>query len=72
MRHEILSFRLTQTLFHSPFNTNQTGTELVFSQLTHATHTAIAKVVDVVDLATAVTQFNQHLDGFKNVFVGKR
>ncbi len=72
VRHEVFGFRLTQTFFYSTFHTNQTGTELVLGQFAHATYATIAKVVDIVDLTTAVTQLNQDLDGFKNVFIGKR
>src|SRR5690606_12837343 len=71
VRHEVFSLCLTQTFFNGAFYTYQSCAELVLGQLAHTTHTAIAQVIDVIDLATAVTQLNQDLDGFKYVFVGQ-
>ncbi len=72
MRHQVIGFSLTQTLFHGAFNTNQTSTELVFGQFTNTTDTAVTQVIDIINHTLAVTQRNQYLDGFKNIFIGKR
>src|SRR5690606_7739676 len=63
---------LAQAFFHSTFDTYEAGTELGLGQFAHAAHTAVTQVIDVVGLATAVTQLDQHLDGVKDVFVGTR
>ena len=71
MRHEWLLLCLTQTLFHSFFDTCQTGAVLVLGQLAHATYAAIAQVIDVIDFAAAIAQINQDLDHGQDVFVGE-
>ncbi len=69
MRHQWLLLGLTQALFNGLFNTGQTGSVLVFGQLTHAAHTTVAQVVDIVHFATAITQVHQDFDNRQNVFV---
>src|SRR5690606_18479496 len=63
VRHQVFGFGLAQAFFHSTLNTYQACTELVFGQFANTTHTAVTEVIDVVDLATAVAQLDQHLDG---------
>ena len=71
MRHQRLLLCLTQTLFHSFFDTCQTCAVLVLGQLAHATYAAIAQVIDVIDFAAAIAQINQDLDHGQDVFVGE-
>src|SRR5690606_8684280 len=72
VRHEVFGLGLAQTFLHCTLDTHETGAELVFGQLAHTAHATVAQVVDIVDLAAAVTQLDQHLDGFKDIFVGER
>ncbi len=72
VRHQVFRLGLAQTFLDGAFDAHQAGAELVFGQFADATHAAVAQVIDVVDLATAVTQLDQHLDGLKDVFVGQR
>ena len=44
---------------------------MVFHQLADRTHTAVAEVVDVVDIALAVTQFDQRTDDRHDVFLAQ-
>ena len=69
MRHQVFCFRLTQALFYSTLNTNETRAELIFCQLAHATYTTVAEVIDIINLTAAVTQLNQNLDRFEDVLV---
>ena len=72
MRHQVFGFGLAKTLLDRALNSHETGAELVFRQFADATHTTVAEVVDIVDLAVAVTQLDQDLDGLEDVFVGQR
>ena len=72
MRHQVFGLGLAQTFLDGALDAHEAGAELVLGQFADATHAAVAQVIDVVDLATAVTQLDQHLDGFKDVFVGQR
>ena len=61
-----------QTLAHRALDPHQTGAELVFGQFADRTHAAVAEVIDVVDFATAIAQFDQNLDDGDDVFVRQR
>jgi hypothetical protein len=54
MRHQVVCFGLAQTLLNCPLNSYQTGTELVLCQFAHATHTAVTKVIDIVNLTATI------------------
>src|SRR5690554_4135372 len=69
MRHQVLCFSLSESLFNSALDTNETSTELVFCQFTDTTNASVTQVVDVIDLSTAVTQFDQHFDRVENILV---
>ena len=71
MGHQRLLLGLAQALFDRFFNPRQTGAVLVFCQLTNAAYAAIAKVVDVIDITTAIAQVHQNLDHGQDVFVGQ-
>src|SRR3546814_8977893 len=45
---------------------------LVFEQFADRTHTAVAKIVDVVDLALAILQVHQLLDHGEDVLAAQR
>ena len=68
LRHDRVDFDRGHTLFDRAFHAQQTNTILVFHQLTNGAHTTVAKVVDVVDVALAVAQFNQRADAGDDVF----
>src|SRR5690606_37260569 len=71
VRLEVFGFGLAETLLDRAFNTYQSGAELVFGQFANAAYATIAQVIDIVDLATAVTQLDQHLDGLENIGIGQ-
>ena len=71
MRHQIVRFRLGQALAHRALDAHQAGAELVLRQFAYRPHAAVAEMVDVVNLAPAVAQFNQDPDDGNDVFRGK-
>src|SRR5690625_3788864 len=71
MRHQVFAFSLRQPLTYSTLYTHQTCSELVFSQLSDTAHPAIAQVVNIINLANAITQIDQYLDGVHDVFIGQ-
>ena len=58
-------------LLDGALHAQQADAELVFHQLAHRTHAAIAEIVDVVDFAAAVAQFRQRLEDGENVFLAQ-
>ena len=48
--------------FDCPFHADQADAELVFEQLAHRAYAAIAEVIDVVDRADILAQFEQVFD----------
>src|SRR5690625_2730528 len=71
MRHQVFAFSLRQTLSYGTLYTHQTSTELVFSQLSDTAHPAITQVVNIINLANAITQIDQYLDGVHDVFISQ-
>ena len=67
MRHQIVRLGLRETFLDGALDANKTGTELILGQFANGTHTAVAKVIDIVDLPTTIAQFNENLDDFYNV-----
>ena len=65
-------FGLRQTLLDGALDTHQAGAELVFRQFADRTHAAIAEVIDIVDFAAAIAQFDQDPDDGNDVFVRQR
>jgi hypothetical protein len=59
VRHQVVALGLVQALLDGAFDAHQTGAELVFGEFAHRTHATIAQVIDVIDFATAVAQFDQ-------------
>jgi hypothetical protein len=70
VRHQGLGLGLTETLLHGLLDPGQTTAVLVLGQFTDATHAAVTQVVDVIDLAAAVAQFDEDLDDVEDVVVG--
>ena len=58
-------------LLDGALHAQQADAELVFHQLAHRTHAAIAEIVDVVDFAAPVAQFRQRLEDGENVFLAQ-
>ena len=71
VRHQRLLLGLTQTFLDGLLDTSQTRAVLVFGEFAHATHAAIAQVIDVIDFAVAVAQVHQNLDHGQDIFVGQ-
>ena len=71
VRHQRVLFGLTQTLLHGLFDACQAGAVLVLGQFAHAANAAVAQMVDVVDLTTAVAQIHQNLHHGQDVVVGQ-
>ena len=69
MRHQVVRLGLIQPLLDGALDAHQSGAELVLGQFADRTHTAITKVVDVVDLAATVAQFDQDADHVDNVLI---
>ena len=62
MRHDSVDFNRGHAFFDCTFHTQQTNAVLVFHQFANGTHTTVTKVVNIVDVATAITQVNQRFD----------
>jgi hypothetical protein len=60
VRHQVVRLGLIQTLLDGALDTHQTGAELVLSQFADRAHAAVAEVVNIIDLATSIAQFDQN------------
>ena len=72
VRHQVVALGLRQALLDRALDAHQPGAELVLRQLADRTHATVAEVVDVVDLAAAVAQLDEHRDDREKVVVGER
>ena len=72
VRHEVLGLGLREPLLHRALDAHQAGAELVLRQLADRAHAAVAEVVDVVDLAAAVSQVHEDPDHRDDVVGRKR
>ena len=72
MRHQRFRLGLAEALFHRLLDPRQTAAVLVLGQFADAAHAPVAEVVDVVDFAAAVAQFDQDLDHVEDVLVRQR
>jgi hypothetical protein len=68
---QVVGLRLSKSFFDCSLNPNQARAKLVLSKLADTTHTAVSKVVNVVDLPSAITQLNEQLNSVKNVLMRK-
>ncbi len=71
VRHQGFGLGLAQTFLDSLLDTRQARAVLVLGQFAHATHAAVAQVVDVIDFATAIAQLDQDLDDSQDVRIGQ-
>ena len=71
MWHQVIRFSLTKAFLDSTFNPDQPCTKLIFSQFTDTPYTTVAQMVDIVDLAASIAQFDQNLDDRKNIVIGQ-
>ena len=69
--HQGLLLGLTQTLFDGFLNPRQTGAVLVLGEFAHATHAAVAQVVNVIDFTATVSEVHQNLHHRQNVIIGE-
>ena len=72
LRHDRVDLDARHAFLDRPLHPQQADTVLVFHQLTDRTHPAVAEVIDVVDFALAVAQFDQRLDAGDNVATVQR
>src|SRR5680860_290740 len=72
LRHQAFTFRQAQTLTNGSLYTDQTYTELVFSHFTHAPHTAVTEIVDIIHVTLAVTDIDQGLENVDYVVMSQR
>ena len=70
--HDSVDLDRGHTFLDRALHTKQADAVLVFHQLTNGAYTTVPKVVDVVDVATAVTQINQRLDTGNDVVTVQR
>ena len=68
---QVFALGLTQALLDRALDAHKTGAELIFRELAHRPDAAIAEMVDVVDLAATIAQFDQNLDDGNDVVVGQ-
>ena len=71
MRHHGVDIDSRHAFLDGALHAQQADAELVFHQLAHRTHAAVAEIVNVVDFAAAVTQFDQRLEDSKDVFLAQ-
>ena len=62
VRHQVVRFGLRQALLDRALDAHQAGPELVLGQFADRAHAPVAEVIDIVDLAAAVPQFDQDAD----------
>ena len=72
LRHQGLDILQAHALFDRALHPDQADAELVLDQLSDGAHAAIAKMVDIVNLAVAVLELHQVADDFEDVFAAQR
>ncbi len=68
LRHQGIQIAQRQTLFHRTLYTYQANAELVFRHFANGTDTTVAEVVDIVHFAFTVTDIDELLHHFDDVF----
>ncbi len=71
VRHHGVDIDRRHALLDRPLHAQQADAVLILQQLTDRTHAAVAEVVDVVDLAAAVTQADDRLEDLEHVFLAQ-
>ncbi len=69
--HHCVDFDAGHTFLDRTFHPQKANAILVFHQFTDGTHTAIAQVVNIVDVAAPVAQINKRLDAGNDVFLAQ-
>ncbi len=72
MGHQVIGLCLAQTLLDRTLDAHKTGAELVLGKFANGTHATVAEVIDIVDLATTVAQFDQNADHREDVVIRQR
>ena len=72
LRHQGLDILQAHALLDRALHPDQADAELVLDQLADGAHAAIAKMVDIVDLAVAVLELHQVADDFEDVLAAQR
>src|SRR5208283_2179438 len=72
LRHQGLDILQAHALFDRALHPDQPDAELVLDQLSDRAHAAVAKMVDVVNLAVAVLEVHQIADDFEDVLAAQR
>jgi len=72
VRHKVLGLSLRQAFTHRTLDAHQPRAELVLGEFADRAHTAVAEVVDVVDLTAAVAQLDEDADHFDDVARAQR
>ena len=67
LRHQRLGLRDRQALLHGALDTHEADAEGVLRHLADATDAAVAEVIDVVHLAVAVADVDEHLQHIEDV-----
>ena len=62
---------MRQPLLDRPLNTDQSDTKGVLCHFTDATDPSVTKMIDVVDLSTAIADIHERPQGIDNVFLGQ-
>ena len=68
LRHQGIQIAQRQTLFHRTLYADQANAELVFRHFANGTDTTVAEVVDIIDFAFTVTDIDELLHHFDDVF----
>ncbi len=72
LRHQGFDILKAHALFDRAFHPNEADTELILDQLSNCAHAAIAKMVDIVNLAVAVLELHQVADDLEDVLAAER
>ncbi len=72
VRHDGRNIDAAHALLDGTLHAQKANAILVFQQLAHRTHAAVAEIVDVVDVALAVLEVDQFLDHGQDVFLAQR
>ena len=71
LRHQAFAFSHRQTFFDRTLDADEAHAELVLGHLAYAADTTVTQVVDVVDDAFAVTDIDESLQDFDDVFLAQ-
>ena len=71
MGHKRVNFLKAHTLFNCPLHSNQSDSILVLQQLSHSTHSAVSEMIDVIDNALGISEFNERLAGKQYILLAK-